>query len=215
MNAPHKIDVTKGQSIGTVSQQWAGRPDDQKFLDLSSLRKQVDTWAKASVAEDIVAKSFEARGDSTGGLLISHPELEHELSPSNYGFGDVCSLVGAPSRYLAKLPAEIAAQALNHGFGLLDPEKAVQAYTGTGTAFGTGSDDILRCLTSPKYGRILDRDVVDEVMKLAGNGNGDTRWKVPGVIDWSQHEVQCERRYHQANHHALRQRPGHFPVPRR
>jgi hypothetical protein len=39
-------------------------------------------------------------------------------------------------------------------------------------------------MTSPSYGRILDREVVDAVQKIAGNGVGDTNWKVPGTIDW-------------------------------
>ena len=49
----HKIDTTKGERIGTVNAQWASRPDDQKFLDLTSLRAQVAAWADASFTEDV------------------------------------------------------------------------------------------------------------------------------------------------------------------
>ncbi len=40
-------------------------------------------------------------------------------------------------------------------------------------------------MTGPDYGRIYDHELVEAVQRIAGNGNGDTRWKVPGVLDWS------------------------------
>lgn len=43
----------------------------------------------------------------------------------------------------------------------------------------------LRAVTGPDYGRIWDHELVAAVRKIAGNGTGDTRWKVPGVLDWN------------------------------
>ncbi len=43
----------------------------------------------------------------------------------------------------------------------------------------------LRAVTGPDYGRIWDHELVAAVMKIAGDGIGDTRWKVPGLLDWS------------------------------
>ena len=43
----------------------------------------------------------------------------------------------------------------------------------------------LRAVTGPDYGRIWDHELVEAVMRIAGNGTGDTRWKVPGLLDWS------------------------------
>jgi hypothetical protein len=43
----------------------------------------------------------------------------------------------------------------------------------------------LRAVTGPDYGRIFDYELVEAVQRIAGNGTGDTRWKVPGVLDWS------------------------------
>ena len=40
-------------------------------------------------------------------------------------------------------------------------------------------------VTGPDYGRIYDHELVSAVQRIAGNGTGDTRWKVPGVLDWS------------------------------
>src|ERR1700677_696144 len=43
----------------------------------------------------------------------------------------------------------------------------------------------LRAATGPDYGRIWDHELVAAVMKIAGDGTGETRWKVPGLLDWS------------------------------
>jgi len=43
----------------------------------------------------------------------------------------------------------------------------------------------LRAATGPDYGRVFDFELVDAVRQIAGNGIGDTRWKVPGAIDWT------------------------------
>lgn len=181
MNAPHKIDVSKGSCVGTVSAQWFLRPDDQKFLNLDDLLAQTKAFADASTATDLDPRGFEASAGRDNALFFAHDDLPDLIVPTNYAFSDVARLVGAPARYLSKLPAELTADCLNHGFKNL-PDKPVQTYVGDDMA---GPRDALRCLTSTKYGRIRDCDVVAEVMKLAGSGTGDTRWKVPGMIDWS------------------------------
>ena len=43
----------------------------------------------------------------------------------------------------------------------------------------------LRAVTGPDYGRIYDHELVGAVQRIAGNGTSDTRWKVPGTLDWS------------------------------
>jgi hypothetical protein len=40
----------------------------------------------------------------------------------------------------------------------------------------------LRAVTGPDYGWIWDHELVAAVMRIAGNGTGDTRWKVPGTL---------------------------------
>lgn len=43
----------------------------------------------------------------------------------------------------------------------------------------------LRAVIGPDYARIYDHELVSAVQHIAGDGTGDTRWKVPGVLDWS------------------------------
>ncbi len=98
--------------------------------------------------------------------------------PTHWSFGQLCTLVGAPAAYLRHLPAPLFAINLQHGLLSHRAElvKTLEADSGRIE---------LRAVTGPDYGRIWDHELVAAVMQIAGNGTGDTRWKVPGVLDWS------------------------------
>ncbi len=174
----HKITVSKGSLNGEVSAQWASRPDDQKFLSLGALRAQVAQWADESHVEEFNPAKLR---------FVTNPEDPYFLEMAmgdgksyemtNYGFDQVAGLAGAPAGYLRKLPAPLAAANLRYGL-LSGGDDLKAAYVREN---GVNS---LRAITSTNYGRILDRDVVDVVQSFAGDGTGDTRWKVPGMIDW-------------------------------
>lgn len=85
------------------------------------------------------------------------------------------SLVGAPAAYLRQLPAPLAGIILQYG---LTNYRAEQIKT---MDVANGHTE-LRAVTGPDYGRIYDFELVSAVQRIAGNGTGDTRWKVPGVI---------------------------------
>lgn len=173
----HTIDHTKGQMVGTVSAQWANRPDDEKFLSLSDLHERVSLYADQSKAITILPNEIVALHDSSEGYLGIELADGPKLEPTHWGFDQICRVAGAPSNYLRELPAPLAALNLNYGLRVADA-KPVSAYVREN---GVTS---LRGITSPKYGRIHDRDVAEAVMRVAGNGTGDTRWKVPGCIEW-------------------------------
>ena len=86
-------------------------------------------------------------------------------------------LVGAPTSYIRRFPHPAG---INLQHGLLSHRaelvKTLEADDGRIE---------LRAVTGPDYGRIWDHELVAAVMKIAGNGVGDTRWKVPGVLDWA------------------------------
>ena len=97
---------------------------------------------------------------------------------THWSFGQLAGLVGAPAAYLRQLPAALAGINLQYG---LTSHRAEQVKT-------LETDDgrlELRAVTGPDYGRIYDHELVAAVQRIAGNGTGDTRWKVPGVLDWS------------------------------
>ena len=86
--------------------------------------------------------------------------------------------MGAPAAYLRQLPAPLAGINLQYG---LTAHRAEQIKT---LEVDDGRLE-LRAVTGPDYGRIYDHELVEAVQPIAGDGVGDTRWKVPGVLDWS------------------------------
>lgn len=176
----YQIDVSKGQCIGTVSNQWANRPEDQRFTSLSALRSQVALWADESNVHEVMPSSIRAMYDNERPEYLGIEIDGCEVDPSHWAFNQIAGVAGAPSSYLRNLPGPLAAVNLNYGLAVAEKKKTA-AYIRTP---GDGGPALLRGITSTKYGRIYDRDVVDAVMKVAGDGVGDTRWKVPGTIEW-------------------------------
>lgn len=175
----HQIDISKGECISTVSQQWASRGADERFTSLTELRAQVAQWAAESRVEEVLPREIVATYDKDRPDWLGIEVGDSIVDASHWSFDQVARLAGAPSYYLRDLPAPLAATNLNYGLRVAE-QKALAAYVRDPAEGGS----LLRGLTSPRYGRIHDRDVVDAVMKVAGNGTGDTRWKVPGTIDW-------------------------------
>ncbi|KJC54166.1 hypothetical protein UP10_40580, partial [Bradyrhizobium sp. LTSPM299] len=124
------------------------------------------------------AVRVEAGRDNAERLALMVPGRSEPVAPTHWSFGQLCSLVGAPTSYMRQLPAPLTAINLQHGLLSHRGElvKTLEADDGRIE---------LRAVTGPDYGRIWDHELVTAVMKIAGNGNGDTRWKVPGVLDWA------------------------------
>lgn len=177
----HQIDVSKGTRVGTVSNQWAMRDDDQRFLNLSDLRNQVATWASESHAQEVMPANIRALFDKNNPGYLAIDVDGTIVDPSHWGFDQICRVAAAPASYMRHLPGPLAAVNLNYGLAAME-KKPISAYLRQPQG---ETSTMLRGLTSNRYGRILDVDVVDSVMKVAGNGVGDTRWKVPGTIDWT------------------------------
>jgi hypothetical protein len=175
-----KVDVSRGERIGRVSSEWFSRPDDERYLSLSELYVAVRSRADRATARTIESRAVrvEASRDNAERLILIVPDRDTPVAPTHWGFGQLCGLVGAPSTYLRDLPAPLAAINLQHG---LLSHRAELVKT-----LEVEDDRVeLRAVTGPHYGRIWDHELVGAVMKIAGDGTGDTRWKVPGVLDWS------------------------------
>ncbi|WP_395447935.1 DUF932 domain-containing protein [Aminobacter sp. UC22_36] len=175
-----KVDVSRGERIGRVSSEWFSRPDDERFLSLNELARTVRARAESSSTRNIESESIRveaSRGDPERLTLIL-PGAEAPVAPTHWSFGQLASLVGAPAAYLRQLPASLAGINLQYGLATHRAEQLKTLETGDGRIE-------LRAVTGPDYGRIYDHELIEAVQRIAGNGTGDTRWKVPGVLDWS------------------------------
>lgn len=176
----YKVDVSRGERIGRVSSEWFNRPDDERFLSLDDLARMVRGRSERSrtrVIESALIHVEANRADAERLALIL-PGAEAPVAPTHWSFGQLASLVGAPAAYLRQLPAALAGINLQYG---LTSHRAEQVKT---MEIENGRVE-LRAVTGPDYGRIFDHELVEAVQRIAGNGTGDTRWKVPGVLDWS------------------------------
>ena len=176
----YKVDISRGERIGRVSSEWFSRPNDERYLSLSELYASVKGRAERSRTRTVESAAIrvEAHRDDPENLALILPEADAPVAPTHWSFGQLASLVSAPAAYLRQLPAPLAGINLQYG---LTSHRAEQIKT-LETEDGRTE---LRAVTGPDYGRIYDHELVAAVQKIAGNGTGDTRWKVPGTLDWS------------------------------
>jgi len=176
----YKVDVRRGQRVGRVSSEWFSRPADERYLSLGELLASVRRRTERSRARTVesAAIQVEASGNDTERLALRIAGDDQPIAPTHWSFGQLASLVGAPATYLRQLPAPLAGVNLQYG---LASHRAEQVKT---LEIEDGGVE-LRAVTGPDYGRIYDHELVAAVQRIAGDGVGDTRWKVPGVLDWS------------------------------
>lgn len=169
-------------TIMTASNQWASRPDDQRFLTLDDLHASVKTrkehsWTVTPKVETLrmVPVAGEAMDTGPGGLSVEvyDPTAgeKRELALTHWSFNQLSQYAGAPAAYMRKLPAPLAA--INMQWGLEHNPVREDALL---LAHSNG-DNLARAFTSTTYGRIWDQQVVEAVQKA----NGDGRWVVPAA----------------------------------
>ncbi len=176
----YKVDPSRGQRVGRVSSEWFSRPADERYLSLSELYTSVRGRTDRSQTRTVgsVDVRVEARREDNERLTLRLPGTDKAIAPTHWSFGQLAGLVGAPAAYLRQLPAPLAAINLQYG---LSSHRAEQIKT---LEVEDGRVE-LRAVTGPDYGRIYDHELVSAVQRIAGDGIGDTRWKVPGVLDWN------------------------------
>jgi hypothetical protein len=175
-----RVDPSRGSMNSRVSSEWFSRPDDERYLSLSALYDAVRSRADRATIRSLDSRAVkvEATRDDSESLSLILPGQDAPVCPTHWSFAQLCGLVGAPSGYLRQLPAPLAGINLQYGLSSHRAEmvKTMEAEDGRVE---------LRAVTGPDYGRIWDHELVGAVMRFAGNGVGDTRWKVPGVLDWA------------------------------
>jgi hypothetical protein len=176
----YHVDVSRGERVSRVSSEWFSRPADERYLSLSELFVAVRGRTERSRTRTVESAAIrvEANREDAERLTLMLTGADAPVTPTHWSFGQLASLVGAPAAYLRQLPAPLAGINLQYG---LTSNRAEQVKT---LEIEDGRVE-LRAVTGPDYGRIYDHELVEAVQRIAGNGTGDTRWKVPGVLDWS------------------------------
>lgn len=116
-SAGFRIDPSRGRVDSRVASEWFARPDDERYLSLGDLHAATLARAERAQARTIESRAIhvEASRDSAERLTLAIPGQPEPVAPTHWSFGQLASLVGAPSSYLRDLPAPLAAINLQHG----------------------------------------------------------------------------------------------------
>jgi len=187
--APFKVgNFQKGDTRMELAREWSRRSPDEKFLSLSDLFDSVKARRDSSRETvldtrkiEILAPVPKTKAD-TNLLSVGLPDGT-ELGATHWSFNQLCSLGKAPAGWLRTLPSQNVADDLTYSLRYNRTGETIKSYS---------AGDELRAVTGVDYGRIFDAEVVEAIQIIAGNGTGDERWKVPGVLDWRTHHYDPE-----------------------
>ena len=194
------MDMSQGRMLSVASNQWATRPDDERFLSLSDMYRARHT-AETNCRESVI-NSGQLRADWLGEELILQPSPDTSLpvtfKATNWAMSQFSSWHSIPFGTI-KLWQEdseevatkqLISDAINHSL----------KYRGRELAFyhdklDNGYPQTLRAVTSESYERINDYELIDKVIQFVDRSQRQgVTWKVPGTIDWStgQHIADIE-----------------------
>lgn len=160
-------------TLTQASNEWSNRPADERFENLHALQQQARFWKDHSRARVIASRQLQLApvADQPNELVAVGPNGQ-PAALTNWSFGQVARLAGAPAGYLRTLHPTIAADCVNYGLHTRDVEDV-------GVLLSQNGKTVLRAATGPNYGRVWNADIVDRLVERFGDGiNG--QFRVPG-----------------------------------
>jgi len=158
------------QNLSNAYAQWVKRSPDEIFKSLEDMH---------AFAESRKISSFQRINQLEDLVLGVSPDNELKLNPTNeqaqlthWAFGQLCTRIGAPAKYLRALPADMTRDCLQYNLKDSD-QKCKILYRNS-----NGSDKrIVSAFTGPSYGRIWDVDVLENLIESTQGSH----WHVPGA----------------------------------
>lgn len=163
-------------TLTRASNQWASRPDDQRFTSLTEMLAAVRGSKERSVAKVINTRKIEVcpvEGDDKG-LCIVGPNGAPVL-PTHWSFGQIAQRADAPASYMRKLHPALAADCLNYGLRRQDIQE-IQVLL---RKDDENAPATLAAATGPNYGRIWNDKIIEALMQRFGDGVTGA-FRVPG-----------------------------------
>lgn len=157
-----------------ASHQWSSRPADQRFTSLHELQAYTHNVREHSIGKVLSARQLQAAPVEADrqGLVVVGPNGA-PVAPTNWAFGQLARLAGAPVEYMRDLDPTIAADCINYGLHRRDvADVGVLLYKNGGPAQ-------LSAVTGPNYGRVWNASVADALVARFGDGLSG-HWRVPG-----------------------------------
>src|SRR5262245_39100046 len=101
------------KNLYAASNQWATRPNDERFWTMQEMRDQCyEYYVDRTEYNQQAMKGlhFGVRNNELDLSLLGRAPMRL----SNWGFNQLCSTMNAPASYLSSLPASHTATLLNH-----------------------------------------------------------------------------------------------------
>jgi hypothetical protein len=155
-----------------ASNQWATRPDDQRYVSLTEMRDYMIDRRDHSRAVVVPSKMITLVPDEDNKGMAVRGKAGEDYNPTNWSFNQLAGLAQSPAAYLRTLPSPIAADAINYKMKFARNVEDVGLLL-----YKNGSSELLSA-NGPNYGRVWNSDIVDSLIAKFGDGDGD--WKVPG-----------------------------------
>lgn len=162
-------------------EQWQNRPSDERYWSVREMHDVMQRRTNSSYVKSVALDDIKVASRSEGGrfLSVEIPGFYRDFSNdklvfSNFAFGQLCGLVGAPAGYLRTLPVDLVSECLNSSIQRRKEENRdlmCLIEKNTNTVFNTFT---LRAVTSEKYSRIWNSDVSEVLLPIEEKG-----WRPP------------------------------------
>lgn len=152
--------------------QWAYRPKDERFGSLDDLYDFTRNRKLSSAEKTTSLSSIALSATEQGALTVNGNSQPAELS--HWAFGQLSTQIGAPAKYLRTLPTEMARDCMQYGLRNSPLESKILTRADSPYSIG-GNGRTAAAFTGPKYGRIWDADVLENLIPALES----TSWHTP------------------------------------
>lgn len=162
-----------------ASREWASRPADERFISLKEMLETAKAQRHNSRQLTVANRSLKFMPEEDNkGIYISGPKSEAHVYPTHWAFSQAAQRAESPAPFLRTLPSPIVADILNWKI------QKVRDVEELGMLIYRNGSLTARAITGPKYGRIWNEEVIEEIIDRFGNavqGNGSP-WQAPGMF---------------------------------
>lgn len=164
--------------LENAHREWATRRPDERFSSLADMHTAALGFQKGARVQTVPTEKLRVIARD-GDIKLA--AKEREIDVTNWSFGQLSTLAGAPASYMNEIPAELAAECVNYGLKQATEDRnrdnkllfKIDEHSGMAT---------LRALTSEKYGRIWNADITRRLLELEAQGT----WRpAPAAFDGS------------------------------
>jgi len=153
-------------TLTQASNELMRRPADERYSSVTDLHNAALGYKTRARRAEIRTEKLRV-GNVGGDLRLIG--AKDEIKMTNWSFGQLATVAGAPSNYITSLPADLAVECMNYG---LRRASGPESNRENNLLFDRAESGMatLRALTSTKYERIWNSQVTERLLRLEQEG---------------------------------------------